>query len=63
MDPIIWIWCIIVAFIIGIGVGGSAADSHWKKNTVRLGAAQYNPKTGKWEWLDRTDASATEGGE
>ena len=31
------------------------ADAYWQREAIDHGAAQYNPKTGDWEWLPREE--------
>lgn len=38
------------AVAISLGI----CNDSWQADAVKRGYAQYNPKTGKWEWLELT---------
>ncbi len=44
---------LIVAFTSGYFDGRYTEKEKWQKDTIDLGLAQYNTKTGEWEWSEK----------
>ena len=44
---------VVVAFILGVSVGAGIAETHYRKQAIKNGHAQYNIETGDWEWKDK----------
>ncbi len=38
------------ALVLGFISGVCLAQSHWEKETVRHGVADYSQTTGQWQW-------------
>lgn len=45
---------VIISVFIGVLVGFGIGESCYKKQAIEHGCAQYNTKTGDWEWKDFT---------
>lgn len=43
----------IVGFLVGCFVTSNLADSDWEGQAIRHGAARYNDKTAKFEWINK----------
>lgn len=42
------------SIVIGIVIGRSRENYLWEVESVQIGHAQYNSKTGAWEWKEIT---------
>ncbi len=50
---VIMIGFVIFIFRSGYLDGSAAEEKKWKKDTIDRGLAQYNAKTGEWEWIEK----------
>lgn len=60
-DILNWLFnglCLLLGLLIGIGIGGCIEDhrgtAQFEKVAIQHNAGQYNPTTGKFEWLDKS---------
>lgn len=44
----------VIIYLAGI-CGYVVADGSWRGELIKRGLAQYNPKTGAWEWIKKED--------
>jgi hypothetical protein len=53
MELVVAIICIGSAFIAGLLLGERWASHDWRRDAIKAGWAQYDPLSGKWQWLKR----------
>jgi len=57
-DLVVFIFCVVTLMVmalgifIGYGIATKVEQSDWERKAIQHNAAQYNPTTGKFEWLD-----------
>ncbi len=47
---IAFVFVVLFGFVLGLYVASSSLEQE-KETAIAAGCAQYNPKTGKFEWL------------
>lgn len=48
-----WIPVLIIGFVLGVMFGSLMEMRAWKIDLVKRGLAQYNSKSGRWEWIEK----------
>lgn len=50
---VLFVVMIMISVCISYESGLYDEKEKWKKDTINRGLAQYNQKTGKWEWIEK----------
>ena len=50
--------CACAGLILGVITTDKISDSHWEKQAIKRGYAQYHPTTGEWGWIEKPEQEA-----
>lgn len=51
-----WFFGIIIGLLIGCLLGACAIGNDFRREAVEKGFAEYESKSGKWQWVERQPA-------
>ncbi len=51
----IMFWVGFLSFFIGLAIGASAAKSIYHREAIEQGFAEYNSRTGEWQWKQKAE--------